>query len=182
MNMKTTIACALALMTIGCALPGYNYYERPAEQLAAKVRLGSDDVEGITYATSRDITRRSDELFTPYVYVAQRGRVTAISIQFSTDTGAWLFPERAYIGTPSRELKVDRIDSDVDCGRYVCHHTEYGRIILSDDDVRALIADAQDESIQMRLVGSTGGRANGGIRKAEIIATLTKIGIVDHYK
>lgn len=173
-----------ALLLGGCAgmMREDTYAAATTKDFDAWVEVGNDDVEGFRYASSRNTIRSWAMLLRPYVWVVERDGRATVSIYAYTDTSEWVFPTKAYIGTPSRTPELVRVDSDVDCGFRSCSHSETSRLMLSDDDVRALVADGQDETIQIRIVGRAGIRCDGYIRKAEIVAALKALDLIDQYR
>lgn len=172
-----TVSIALAGCAGGSGIMGLKTFEdtyavATPERLAAGIKVVDDPVEGFRSASSRAIGRNPTLELRPYVWATKRGEITNVSIVVETLTASWTFPVAAYVGTPSIAVRPERFDLDVDCGRYTCDHREKAKLALSADDVRALIDDSQGDSIQVRVVGSTGVRLNGSIRKAELIATL----------
>lgn len=184
-----SVSAALALS--GCAggsgLLGAKTFEdtyaaATPERLASRIKVVDDPVEGFRSASSREIGRNTNLELRPYVLATQRGEITSVSIIVETLTADWTFPVAAYVGTPSIEVRPERFDLDVDCRRYGCDHREKARLALSAEEVRALTAASQGESIQIRVVGSTGARLNGSIRKAELVATLEALGVADRFR
>lgn len=193
MRFAVIASVSTALALAGCAggsgLLGAKTFEdtyaaATPDRLASRIEVVDDPVEGFRSASSRQVGRNTNLELRPWVWATQRGEIASVSIIVETLTTDWTFPVAAYVGTPSIEARPERFDLDVDCGGLArsCDHREKARLALSADDVRALIGDSQNESIQIRVVGSRGSRLNGSIRKAELIATLEALGVVDRFR
>ena len=180
-HMRLLSIAALSLALTACAggsgLLGAKTFEdtyavATPERLAAGIKVVDDAVEGFRSASSRQVSRNPTLELRPSVWATKRGEVTSVSIIVETLTVDWTFPVAAYVGTPSIQVRPERFDLDVDCGRYACDHREKARLALAAEEVLALVDDSHSDRIQIRIVGSTGVRLNGYIRKAELVATI----------
>lgn len=156
------------------------YATEDAAYFASRIKVEDDQVEGYRFASSAAIGRSPP--IDAHVYATERAGAVTVTLQVKTITGQWVYPETLYIGTPSRVAKLVRIDSDVTCSSSgACTHFERVAAVLGLDDLRALLSKDQTDFMQARVVGRTGLRVDGYMRKVEIEETLRALGVLDRF-
>lgn len=156
------------------------YAEEDANWFASKVQVRVDDMEGYRAASSARISRSPP--IVPHIRAVERAGNVVVYIDVTTITGDWVYPQRLYFGAPPRSTDLQYVDGDVMCsssGR--CTHTERSFAALGQNDVRALVSPEQPEQIRLRVVGQTGRRVDGYVRKAEVVETLRALGALERY-
>jgi hypothetical protein len=83
-----------------------------------------------------------------------------------------------YIGDPWRKVNWELVEHRYQCGGQVCTQFLADRMQLTDDDVRALLADGRDE---IRISFSKWKQVDWRLDKDELLAVLDALGVRERY-
>jgi len=180
-----------ALLVSGCAamadiLPAETKLEStdPAV-LATKVRYTDDPLNTAITADTYDVGGKwyvYGRGFQDIYVAAGKSRETgdiAVALHLRSEADEWLFPSQVNFGSPLRTEPMRRGKSDVTCSSSSCLHYEATYAVLTDEDIRAILAAQGPVPVRFK---TSQGNLDTTLWSAELEALLTRLGVVDRYR